>query len=116
MKKLAFLIVMSLTGLNILSGQTIVISGTVTSSVKGEGTIPGVAVQVKGTTTGSLTDAYGKYSISVPRDATTLVFSFLGMKTQEVAISGRTKIDVILEPTVQEIPEVVVTALGISRE
>lgn len=96
--------------------QTNVITGTVTSSVEGEGPIPGVTVQVKGTTIGAITDANGKYTIAVPSNATTLVFSYIGMKTSEVEISGRSSIDMALESDLIGLSEVVVTAMGISRE
>ena len=99
-----------------LMAQTRVITGTVTSGVPGEGPIPGVTVLVKGTTVGALTDANGKYSITVPSGATTLIFSYIGMKSREVEIGGRAVIDGILESDVVGLNEVVVTALGISRE
>jgi outer membrane cobalamin receptor len=73
-------------------------------------------VTVKGTTLGTLTDAGGRYSLSVPQGMNTLVFSFIGMKTQEVPIQGRTRIDVILVPDLVGLDEVVVTAMGVSRE
>jgi len=57
--------------------------------VEGEGGIPGVTIQVKGTTVGTLTDQNGNFSITVPQNATTLVFSYIGMKKQEVEIAGR---------------------------
>ena len=96
--------------------QTIVITGTVTSSVEGEGAIPGVTVVVKGTTIGAITDAEGKYSITVPTNATTLVFSYIGMKTQEVEIGGSSVVNATLESDLIGLNEVVVTAMGISRE
>jgi TonB-linked SusC/RagA family outer membrane protein len=99
-----------------LWAQTRVITGTVTSAVEGEGPIPGVTVQVKGTTLGTITDANGKYSLSVPQNATTLVFSYIGMKSQEIAISGRSEINGVMESDILGLDEVVVTALGISRE
>lgn len=75
MKKLFTLIVLFVfAGLTTLYAQTRVITGTITSGVEGEGPIPGVTVQVKGTTIGALTDANGRYSINVPANATTLVF------------------------------------------
>jgi hypothetical protein len=99
-----------------VSAQQKVISGTVASSVEGEGVMPGVSVFVKGTTIGIVTDINGKYSLAVPQDATTLVFSYIGMKKQEVEIGNRSVIDIILEPDILGLDEVVVTALGISRE
>jgi hypothetical protein len=99
-----------------LLAQTILITGTVTSSVAGEGPIPGVTVQVKGTTLGAITDLNGKFSLSAPQSATTVVFSYIGMKTQDIDIKGRKVIDVVMEPNLLNLNEVVVTALGISRE
>lgn len=77
--------------------------------------IPGVSVSVKGTTLGTVTNIDGLYSLKVPQDAQSLVFSFVGMKTEEVAITGTT-VDVVLDPQTIGVDEVVVTALGISRE
>ena len=117
MKKLFTLIVLFVfAGLTTLYAQTRVITGTITSAVEGEGPIPGVTVQVKGTTIGALTDANGRYSINVPANATTLVFSYIGMKSMEVDIAGRSVIDGVLESDLVGLDEVVVTALGISRE
>ena len=96
--------------------QTIVITGTVTSSVQGEGAIPGVTITVKGTTVGALSDVNGKFSVTAPQNATTLVFSYIGMKKQEVEIGGRKVIDVIMEPELLGLNEVVVTAFGIKRQ
>jgi TonB-linked SusC/RagA family outer membrane protein len=92
------------------------ISGTVTSSVKGEGALIGVSVSVKGTALGIMTDINGKYSLPVPADAKTLVFSYIGMKKQEVEIGNRQVIDVVLKSDVLGLDEVVVTAIGISRQ
>ena len=75
------------------------ITGIVTNADDGSD-IPGVSVRVKGTAIGTVTDLNGKYALSVPDDALTLVFSFVGMVTQEVAISGRTVINVVMQPEV----------------
>ena len=98
------------------NAQQKIISGTVTSSVQGEGALIGVSVSVKGTTTGIITDANGKYSLAVPANATTLVFSYIGMKKQEIEIGNRPVIDVIMDPDILGLEEVVVTAFGVSRE
>ena len=117
MKKLFLLIVLFVfvSGYTLLA-QTIVITGTVTSSVAGEGPIPGVTVIVKGTTIGAITDANGKYSINVPANSTTLVFYYIGMKSQEIEIGGRKVIDSILQSDLVGLNEVVVTAFGIKRQ
>lgn len=90
------------------------ISGTITSSEDGS-PLPGSSVIVKGTTVGTVSDFEGKYVLRVPTGATDLVVSFVGFKSQDITIQGRTVIDVTLEPEVIGF-EVVVTALGISRE
>ncbi len=117
MKKLFLLVVLFVfaSGYTLMA-QTKVITGTVTSAVEGEGPIPGVTVQVKGTTIGAITDVNGKYSITAPQNATTLVFSYIGMKTQEVEIGNRTEINGVMATDLLGLNEVVVTALGISRE
>ena len=117
MKKLLLLIVLFVfVGSAALWAQTKVITGNVSSSVQGEGPIPGVTVIVKGTTIGAITDSQGNYSISAPANATTLVFSYIGMKSLEVEIGGRSVINGVLESDLVGLNEVVVTALGISRE
>lgn len=98
------------------NAQQKTISGTVTSSVPGEGAMIGVSVSAKGTTLGVVTDINGKYSLAVPENVTTLVFSYTGMKKQEVPIGGRSVIDILMEPEILGLEEVVVTALGVSRE
>ncbi|MGC1243704.1 MAG: SusC/RagA family TonB-linked outer membrane protein [Chryseosolibacter sp.] len=78
--------------------------------------IPGVSVVVKGTTEGTTTDAAGDYSIRPTNSDAVLVFSFIGFVTQEVGVEGRSVVDVVLSEDVTQLGEVVVTALGISRE
>ena len=85
MKKALLFISLVFLGASIISAQTKTITGTVISAVSGEGPIPGVTVQVKGTTLGSTSDANGRYTLAVPLNSTTLVFSYIGMKKQEVA-------------------------------
>ncbi len=115
MKKIALLLAFFAIGLQVLMAQTKEITGKVTSADDG-GSIPGVSVSVKGTTLGSITDMDGKYRLKVPQDAKTLVFSFVGMKTQEVDIAGQTNINVKLKSDAIAVDEVVVTAMGISRQ
>ncbi|MGD0342372.1 MAG: carboxypeptidase-like regulatory domain-containing protein, partial [Bacteroidales bacterium] len=116
MKKLFLLICLFVFAGASLLAQTKVITGTVTSAVAGEGALPGVTVQVKGTTIGALTDLNGKYSVTVPATATSLVFSYVGMKTVEIAIAGQSVINAVLESSVVGLQEVVVTSgYGIKR-
>jgi TonB-linked SusC/RagA family outer membrane protein len=95
--------------------QDRVVSGKVTSADDGVA-LPGVNVVVKGTTNGAVTDADGAYKLSVPSSGGTLVFSFIGMVSQEVEIGERTIIDVALASDATQLSEVVVTGQGIARE
>jgi len=93
-----------------LFAQQTTITGTVTDT---EGTtMPGVTVVVKGTTTGTSTDMDGKYALAVPADAETLVFSFIGMTSQEVLIGEQTTINVVMESQMIGMQEVVVIGYG----
>jgi len=90
------------------------ISGKVTDS--NGGSLPGVSVVVKGTTNGSITDGNGNYSISnIPENAT-LQFSFVGMKGQEIAIAGKTSINVTLVEDAIGIEEVVAVGYGTAKK
>jgi TonB-linked SusC/RagA family outer membrane protein len=91
------------------------VKGTVTDAKDGT-PLPGVSIIVKGTLTGTVTDAKGNYTLTVPEGHNDMIFSFIGMLTKEVKIDGRAKIDVALQEDVVGLDEVVVTALGISRE
>src|SRR3990170_7007344 len=97
-----------------LWAKDLTVSGKITSKEDGSD-LPGVNVVVKGTTTGSVSDANGSYSITAPATGT-LVFTFIGLATQEVPINNRTSVDVIMAQDVQQLSEVVVTALNIPRE
>jgi len=84
------------------------VTGTVTSSADGS-PVPGANVAVKGSTSGTVTDADGKFSLSAPADATTLTISFIGFATQEVAIPSSNIVAVVLAYSSEELQEVVVT-------
>lgn len=77
--------------------------------------LPGVNVLVKGTTTGTMTDADGRYSINVPDDKSVLVFSFIGYAQQEITVGSQSNISISMKPDVKSLQEVVVTALGIEK-
>jgi len=95
--------------------QANVITGAVTSAEDGS-PIPGVSIVVRGTTIGTITDVDGNYSLAVPENAIKLMFTFVGMKTVEETIGGRSVIDVTLEVDILGLEEVVVTSLGITRQ
>lgn len=86
------------------------ISGKIADSMGGA--LPGVSVVIKGTTTGTITDANGNYSLSnVPENAT-LVFSFVGMKSHEISVSGKNQINLVMEEETFGIEEVVAVGYG----
>ncbi|HBE40188.1 MAG TPA: TonB-dependent receptor [Bacteroidales bacterium] len=94
--------------------QQSTVTGTIADSQTGE-PMPGVNVLVKGTTFGSITDVNGKYSINVPDQNSILVFSFIGYGSQEIPVSGRSVINVILQSDVLSLEEVVVIGYGTQR-
>lgn len=98
-----------------VSAQTRTIRGRVTAQEDG-GSLPGVSVTARGTQTGTLTDANGVYAINIPASATVLVFTYIGYNRQEVAINGRDSVNVALTANNQQLGEVIVTALGITRQ
>ncbi len=92
--------------------QEFVVTGRVTDQ-NGE-PLPDINIMIKGTTTGFISDVQGNYTISnVPNDAV-LVFSFVGMKTQEVSVNEKTNVSVVMEE--DAVGETVITALGFKRE
>ena len=93
----------------------IAVQGTVTDQQDG-GPLPGVNVLVKGTSNGTVTDVEGKYQINVPNEDDVLLFSSIGYTTQEVAVNGRTTLDIMLTEETQALNEVVVTAFGLERK
>ena len=98
-------------------GQTKTISGTVTEKISGQ-PLPGVNVVIQGTSTGSVTDFDGNYTINADGfENSQLVFSFLGYKTISVVLTGESQvINIELEEDTTSLDEVVITALGIQKE
>lgn len=90
------------------------ITGKVTD--KSGGPLIGASILVKGTSSGSVTDVDGTYSLNAPDGATTLVVSYTGYSTQEITLGTSNIIDVMLEESASQLGEVVVTAQGIRRE
>ncbi len=115
MKKFINVLVLLFLGVIVLQAQTRQITGTVTSAEDGT-TIPGASIVVQGTTLGTVTDSEGNFTLSVPANANTLVISYVGYETQTTAIEGRTVINVQMQPDILALDEVIVTALGITRE
>ncbi|RZT91863.1 TonB-linked SusC/RagA family outer membrane protein [Ancylomarina subtilis] len=78
--------------------------------------LPGVSIVIKGTTQGTVSDIDGKFEISIPNESSILVFSFIGMLTQEITVSSQSELNIVMLADTKQMNEVVVTALGIKRE
>src|SRR4051812_10664891 len=114
MRKLLLLLGMFMAVLQ-LSAQTRTVTGRVTD--ESGNPVPSASVQVKGTTTGTITNANGTYSLRVPQNARTLTISSLNFAAQDVAIGGRNSVDVSLKAgTSDNLQEVVVVGYGTQRK
>ena len=113
MKRLlqAFIVMLITTGVAIAQQS-------ITGSVVDEDgvTLIGVSILVEGSTTGTVTDIDGNYSINVPEDNNVLLFSYTGFAPQTVTIDGRSIIDITMEPSAAILDEVIVTAFGITTK
>ncbi len=98
---------------NNISDQQNTVTGKVTTTT--DEALPGVTVIVKGTLQGVITDVNGTYTINVPSDAT-LIFSFVGMLSQEIPVSGRTTINVTMEQDVIGLDEVITIGYGTQKK
>jgi TonB-linked SusC/RagA family outer membrane protein len=101
--------------MQMLSAQTRSISGTVTNKEDGT-SIPGVSVMVKGSTLGTVTNLDGKFELTIPNDAKSLVFGFIGMKNLEVEIGNQTSFNILMETDVFSVDEVVVVGYGTQKK
>lgn len=115
MKKLVLLTCLFSIATLSMFAQTRNITGTVTSADNGEGMMA-VTISVEGTTVGITTDLDGKFSLKVPSEGKNLVASFIGMKKIVVPITGADVYDFVMESQNIGLDEVVVTALGVTRE
>ena len=93
-----------------LYAQQKTITGKITDA--GNNPLPGVSVVVKGTTVGTVSDVDGNYNLPIPADAKLLLYSYIGMTTQEVAVGDQSVINVILQEDVVGLDEVVVVGYG----
>jgi TonB-linked SusC/RagA family outer membrane protein len=113
MKKQLLLFLILLVSYSSFSQERLV-TGTVTQQADGS-TLPGVTIRVEGTTLGTITDMNGRYEINVPAQAV-LVFSYIGMNTETIPVNNRNIVDVVMSSDVAILQEIVVTALGVTRE
>ena len=110
---LSFLLLCAVLG--VASAQDRKITGKITSA-DDNSSVPGVSVVVKGTTTGTISDVNGSFALSVPASGGTLVFSFIGMTTKEVPLSGSSVYDVKMATDTKQLSEVVVTGVGVATD
>lgn len=111
MKPLYSLIILLALAFNVAWAQEIRVSGKVTAQADGT-ELPGVNVMLKGSTVGTATDIMGDYSITVPNPESVLIFSMVGMVSQEITVSNQTTINVSLEEDTRTLGEVVVIGYG----
>lgn len=113
MKKILLSLTILIVSCSLALAQEHRVSGKVTGT---DGTpLPGITVQVKGANTGTATNAGGEYELSVPQDAT-LIFRGIGFSEQNIPVGTRSTINLTMAPSMEQLSELVVTALGISRE
>lgn len=110
-KLLITVLLFSSLGMWSAQAQSRAISGKVTTFEDGS-PVPGVNVVVKGTAIGTITDIDGLYNIDVPSDESILVFSYIGLSTEEVTVGAQTTINIKMVPDLQQLNEVVVVAYG----
>ncbi|WAC41959.1 SusC/RagA family TonB-linked outer membrane protein [Pedobacter sp. SL55] len=115
MKKIRLLIVLLFCSVALPEAfaQSITVSGVVKDKTGQE--IPGVSVIIKGTTTGVSTTTDGKYAITVPKAGTTVVFSFIGMTTQEIIVTKSETINIVLDDAANTLNDVVVVGFGTQK-
>lgn len=114
MKKNLLLLMLALLLPAFMYGQEQTVSGTVLDTYNMG--VPGASIVEKGTTNGTITDFDGNYTLTVSNKNATLVFSFIGYKTQEIPVAGKAKVDVILQENAEQLDEVVVTGYGGSQK
>jgi TonB-linked SusC/RagA family outer membrane protein len=113
-KKIILFSLIMCVGFQMLNAQGIQVTGTITDEASGE-PLPGLNVRISGTVLGTITDSEGTYSLQVPNQNAVLVFSFIGYAPQEIAVDGRTTIDVSMVESLEVLEEVMVTAYGSIR-
>lgn len=100
---------------NLFAQSQITISGVVTDGGELGGPLPGVTVLVKGTSNGASTDFDGQFTLNNVASNATIVFSYIGYKTQEVAVNNRTSINVTLETDISQLDEIVIVDYGYGK-
>lgn len=115
MKKVLLIIFFWAAIIPIAMAQEILVSGKVTDKETGD-PIPSVSVVIKGTSTGTITNIDGRYEVEVPSSQSVLVFSFIGMATQEIVVGTQSTINVDLAPDMKMLDEIVVVGYGTQKK
>lgn len=115
MRRFVLLVFALLASFGLAIGQERTVTGLVTDAATGEG-LPLVNIQIKGTSTGTVTDNAGRYSVRVPGPEAVLVFFYTGYDSQEVLVADQREINVALGMATEEIEQVVVTAFGTQKK
>jgi TonB-dependent starch-binding outer membrane protein SusC len=110
---LILLIVLNLSGSLTANSQQVTVTGRVTDA-SGE-SLPGVSVVIEGTTTGTVTDVEGKFSLVVPNENAVIVFSFVGYSTSRIPLEGRSVLEITLTTDAIDLDEIVVVGYGTQR-
>jgi len=114
-KQILFFLFFIFASFAIVQAQDLTVTGSVTSSEDGLA-MPFLTVVIKGTQKGTQTDMDGKYLLKHVSSNDTLVFSFIGYETKKIAVGRQTVINVVLKPSMSQLKEIVITALGVSRQ
>ncbi|ANQ51343.1 TonB-dependent receptor [Flammeovirga sp. MY04] len=112
--KLLTLILLLLYGIQV-AAQERIITGNVVDKNNNDA-IPGVNISIQGTSLGTITDFEGNFKLSVPENAETLVISFIGYNTKEIAIGTQINFNILLEEDVEQLEEVVVVGYGVAKK
>src|SRR5690242_6518978 len=114
-KNLLILGVLLISSWGVASAQTITVSGQVTSSTDKQ-PISGATISVPHTSKGTVSDASGRFRLQGVSSSDSLVFSFIGFESKEVAVNGRTRINMSLESNVSELNQVIVIGYGATKK
>lgn len=110
---IAFLLLLCTPFVAVVYAQSLTVTGTVTDS---QGGVPGVNVKVKGSTTGTITDIDGKFTLNVPSSKSILVISYIGYTTQEVPVNNQKTLNIKLKEDTKVLDEVVVVGYGVQKK
>jgi Ca-activated chloride channel homolog len=112
MRKIMFCLMIAMVfAAGTLSAESRLIQGVITDATDGS-VLPGVIVVIRGTSQGTVSDLHGNYSIEIQQPRTVLVFSFIGMITQEITPGNSNRLDVAMYPEIAVLDEVIITGYG----